>query len=171
MARTVTVQTSDEFKPAGKIRVTAVHAGIATGLLAVLAGTLFEVRPPEAYGVCMTCHARDLVNWSINMLARTHLPLAPASLLFPTLTTVGVIVGALVGAKTSREFRWISPENPWKTLVYGALVMNLALLAGGCSIRLMLRATSGEVLGMIGFSGMIAGMMLGTWWLRWRATR
>ena len=50
-------------------------------------------------------------------------------------------------------------------------VMNFALLAGGCSIRLLLRTAAGEALGFVGFSGMVAGIIIGTLWLRWRATR
>ena len=153
------------------MRVTAVHMGIVAGVLAVTAGAFFEVRPPEAYGVCMACHGRDLVNWTINMLAGTHLTVAPASLVFPALTTIGVLLGALLGATTSGEFRWWSPDSSLKTFAYGVLVMNCALLAGGCSIRLLLRSAAGEALGVVGFGGMVAGVVLGTFWLRWRATR
>ncbi len=156
---------------AGAVRVTAVTTGIVAGLLAVIAGAFFEVRPPEAYGVCMACHGRDLVNWTINAVAGTHLTVAPASLVFPLLTTIGVFLGALIGARTSGEFRWRSPDSPLKTFLYGILVMNFALLAGGCSIRLLLRTAAGEALGMLGFVGMVTGVVLGTFWLRWRATR
>ncbi len=156
---------------AGAVRVTAVHMGIVAGVLAVTAGAFFEVRPPEAYGVCMACHGRDLVNWTINMLAGTHLTVAPASLVFPALTTIGVLLGALLGATTSGEFRWWSPDSSLKTFAYGVLVMNCALLAGGCSIRLLLRSAAGEALGVVGFGGMVVGVVLGTFWLRWRATR
>jgi hypothetical protein len=145
--------------------------GIVAGALAVMAGAFFEVRPPEAYGVCMACHGRDLVNWTINVLAGTHLTVAPASLVFPVLTTIGVLLGAVLGATTSGEFRWWSPESSFKAFVYGVLVMNFALLAGGCSIRLLLRTAAGEALGVVGFGGMVAGVILGTFWLRWRATR
>ena len=153
------------------IRITAVPMGITAGLLAVLAGALFEVRPPEAYGICMACHARDLVNWTWNLLGRTHLEVAPASLVFPVLTPIGVLLGALIAAKSNREFRWQNPESSWRAFVYGILVMNFALLAGGCSIRLLLRTAAGEALGFVGFSGMVAGIIIGTLWLRWRATR
>jgi hypothetical protein len=153
------------------LRISAVQMGVAGGVLAVLAGTFFEVRPPEAYGVCMACHGRDLLNWTINMLAHTNLTVAPASAVFPVLTTAGVLIGAVIGASTSREFRWYSPESPFKSLLYGVVVMNFALLAGGCSIRLLLRTSAGELLGAIGFIGMIGGTVLGTFWLRWRATR
>jgi sugar phosphate permease len=90
---------------------------------------------------------------------------------FPVLTTVGVLVGALVGATTSGEFRWWSPESSVQAFVYGMLVMNFALLAGGCAIRLLLRTAAGEALGVLGFGGLVAGVVSGTVWLRWRATR
>ena len=154
-----------------RMRVTAAMTGIVGGLLAVIAGSLFDVRPPDAYGLCMACHARDLVNWTVNAAAGTHLAVAPASLVFPVLTPVGVLLGALLAAWTSGEFRWQRPEHPLKTFLYGVAVMNCALLAGGCSIRLLLRTAAGEPLGMIGFGALAAGVILATQWLRWRAAR
>jgi hypothetical protein len=155
----------------GGVRVSAVQTGIVAGLLAVTAGTVFEVRPPEAYGICMACHGRDLMNWTLNTLFHTHLTIASASAVFPVLTTLGVVAGALIAAKTSGEFRWYSPESSLKEFIYGALVMNFALLAGGCSIRLLLRSAAGDWAGVMGFGGMVAGVILGTVWLRWRAMR
>jgi len=171
IANTSTILTPVPGEHARGVRVTAVQTGIVAGILAVMAGTFFEVRPPEAYGVCMACHGRDLVNWTVNELAGTRLTVAPASLVFPALTSIGALIGALFASRTSREFRWVTPDNPLKTFVYGALVMNFALIAGGCSIRLLLRSAAGEVVGFMGFGGMVAGVVLGTWWLRWRATR
>jgi hypothetical protein len=171
MAITASPVARGTSNPARAIHVTALQLGIFAGILAVLVGTLFDVRPPEAYGICMACHARDLLNWTINRAAGTHLTVAPASLVFPVLTTIGVLLGALLGSTTSKEFRWSSPDNSLKTFFYGVLVMNSALLAGGCSIRLLLRSAAGEVLGLMGFAGMVAGVILATLWLRWRATR
>lgn len=171
MATTAVAVTERFSKRAGVVRVTAVQMGFVAGLLAVVAGALFDVRPPDAYGLCMACHGRDLVNWTINHLAGTQLTVAPASLVFPTMTTIGVVVGALLAATSNGEFHWRTPESSWRTFVYGALVMNFALIAGGCSIRLLLRTAAGEALGMTGFAGLVAGVSAGTLWLRWRATR
>src|SRR5215471_16708514 len=98
MAITATPIKTQISKPAHPIRVTALQLGIVAGFLAVLASTFFDVRPPEAYGICMACHARDLLNWSINRAAGTHLTVAPASLIFPVLTIIGVLLGALLGS-------------------------------------------------------------------------
>jgi hypothetical protein len=153
------------------VRVTATVTGIVGALLAVIAGSLFDVRPPDAYGLCMACHARDLVDWTVNAAAGTRLTVAPASLVFPVLTPIGVLLGALLAARTSGEFRWQHPEHPVKTFLYGVVVMNCALLAGGCSIRLLLRTAAGETLGLIGFGALAAGVIVATQWLRWRAAR
>jgi len=153
------------------VRVAAVHMGIVAGLLAVAVGAFFDVRPPEAYGICMACHGRDLVDWIVNRLSGMHLEIADASLVFPVLTTIGALIGAFVAARVHREFKWRKPENPWKTFLLGVLVMNCALVAGGCSIRLLLRTAAGDQLGLVGFGGMVAGVVGGTYWLRWRATR
>ena len=163
--------TKTDSRPVGAVRITAVQMGIVTGIAAVLAGALFEVRPPEAYGICMACHGRDLVNWTVNFVVGTHLTVASASLVFPVLTTIGALIGAFLAASASGEFRWRTPESSVKSFAYGALVMNAALLAGGCSIRLLLRTAAGEALGLVGFGGMVAGVILGTLWLRWRASR
>jgi len=164
-------QAEGQTRPRSGMRVTAVHMGVVAGVLAVAAEALFDVRPPEAYGVCMACHGRDLLNWTINAVAATDLPVAPASLVYPLLTTVGVFLGAVAAARRHGEFRWVMPDHPAKTFLYGALVMTCALVAGGCAIRLTLRTAAGEPLGAAGFGAIAAGIVLGTWWLRWRASR
>jgi hypothetical protein len=171
MAAPAVLQPEPTVKHRWSTRVSAVHTGIVAALLAVIAGSFLGINPPEAYGMCMACHGRDLVNWTVNMLAHMRLEIAPVSAVYPTLTTVGVLLGALLGSLTSGEFRWRTPDNPIKTFLYGIVIMNCALVAGGCSIRLLLRTSSGELLGALGFGGLILGVVSGTFWLRWRATR
>lgn len=140
-------------------------------LVAVAAGSFFQVRPPDAYGICMSCHGRDLVNWLANHGLGTDLTVSQVSLVYPLLTTVGVVIGAATAAKISGEFRWRRPERPLKSFGYGVLVMNAALLVEGCSTRLALRSSAGDPLGLIGFVSMVVGIVLATYWLRWRAVR
>jgi len=165
----------DSISPARTLhrrpRITATTTGIVAALVAVIAGSVFDVRPPDAYGICMACHARDLVDWTANSVAGTRLTVATVSLVFPVLTPIGVLLGALLAAHANREFRWQRPEHPLKTFLYGVVVMNGALLAGGCSIRLLLRTATGETLGIIGFGALAAGVIVATQWLRWRAAR
>jgi hypothetical protein len=153
------------------VRVSGIQAGVVMALAAVAAGSFFEVRPPEAYGICMSCHGRDLVNWLSNDFLGTDLTVAQASLVFPVLTTVGVLVGAFVGAVSSGELRFRMPSKPLKSFGHGILVMNLALLAGGCSTRLLLSTSAGDLLGLAGFGAMVVGVILATFWLRRKALR
>jgi hypothetical protein len=153
------------------LNFTTIPIGVIGGILAVIAGTFLEVRPPEAYGICMACHARDVVNWMVNFFAQTRLTLAPASAVVPVLTPIGVLFGAALAAGVNREFHWRRDDGSLRSFVYGVVVMNFALLAGGCSIRLLLRTAAGEALGFIGFAGLAAGVLLGTLSLRWWAAR
>lgn len=156
---------------AGVTNESAVTFGVVAALLAVALEAFFLVRPPGVYGVCVACHGRDLVAWSVNHLAGASVPVAAASLKFPLLTVVGVVIGASLGAARHRELRWHWPDHPGRTFLWGFLVMNFALLAAGCSIRLVLRAAHGEALGALALVGMAVGIAGATYVMRWRALR
>lgn len=153
------------------LSISPLAMGGVAGFLAVVVGAFFAVNPPEAYGLCMACHARDLVNWSLNQTTDSHLFVAPASALFPVLTVVGVLIGAFVAAVSSGEFRLRTLDNPVKTFILGVLVMNFALLAAGCSFRLALRAANGEPLGLAGFAAFCFGVIGAALWLKRQAYR
>lgn len=155
-----------------RVRITGLQAGVVMAIAAVSAGAFFEVRPPEAYGICMACHGRDLVNWiGHELTGNGRLIMAPASIVFPLLTVVGVLLGARLAAAIAGEFRFRKPTRPSRHFLYGVVVMNAGLLAAGCSTRLVLRASAGDQLGLIGVAAMIIGIVLATFWLRRRALR
>jgi hypothetical protein len=156
-------------RPGQSRSLSATQVAIGAAVLAVMAGAFFEVRPPEAYGICMACHDRDLINWLLNAAAGMRLTVAPASAILPLLTGAGAVIGAFAAAQAHGEARWSMPEHPLKGFIYGVLVMNFALLAAGCSIRLLLRAAAGDLAGLVGVVGMAAGIILATRWLTWRA--
>ncbi len=153
------------------LRITPVTFGIVVGLLAVALEAFFTVRPPAVYGVCIACHGRDLANSTVNAVAGTSLTVADASLAFPLLTVVGVVIGGVLAAVRNSEFRPHWPDLPLRTFAWGFLVMNFALLAAGCSIRLLLRAAHGEALGALALGAMAAGIAGATVVMRWRAVR
>jgi hypothetical protein len=151
--------------------MTGLQAGVVMAIAAVAAGSLFQVRPPDAYGICMACHGRDLTNWVVNDVTGWRLTVAPASKVFPLLTVVGVLIGAWIAAAVSGEFRFRKPTKPVRNFLQGALVMNFGLLAAGCSTRLALRVGAGDPLGLVGFGAMVCGIVLATFWIRRRALR
>ena len=106
------------------LRVTAVVYGVVAGLLAVGVQIFFSVQPPPAYAICMACHPRDMVSWLFNNFFGANWEIAPVSVLFPLLTTVGVLIGAFIAAYRHKEIRWISLGKNWQSFIYGLLVMN-----------------------------------------------
>ena len=143
-------------------RPTAITYGIVAGLLAVAVQAFFNVKPPPAYGICMACHTRDMVNWVLNRLAGTHWDIAPVSVAWPLLTTVGVFIGATLAARRNREYRPVSLGQRGRRFIYGVLVMNAAILGLGCPTRLLLLSAYGEVLALVTVAAAAVGIFAGT---------
>lgn len=144
------------------LRVTAVVYGVAAGLLAVGVQIFFSVQPPPAYAICMACHPRDMVSWLFNNFFGANWEIAPVSVLFPLLTTVGVLIGAFIAAYRNGEIRWISLGKNWQSFIYGLLVMNGAIVVLGCPTRLVLFSAYGEMLAVLGVVGVAVGITIGT---------
>ncbi len=144
-------------------------AGIIIGVVALLAGTIGGVQPPEAYGFCTTCHGRDLILGIVQ-------PWFPGTLdlptLWPVITVVGVFGGAWLARRVAREH--VRPDRldmreSGTRVVQGFVVMSFALLAMGCPIRLTVSAANLAVQGFIGLGGVAIGVWLGVRYMRARA--
>ncbi len=146
----------------GSMRPNAVTYGVVAGLLAVAVEIFLGVRPPAAYGICMACHTRDVVNWILNHVAGTRWEVAPVSASVPLLTTFGVLIGAFVAARRHHEYRPVSLGHGARSLILGVLVVNAAIIAVGCPTRLLLLSAYGEPLGLVGVAGLVAGIVAGT---------
>lgn len=151
--------------------------GLVAGFGAVVVQAFFGVLPPPAYGLCIACHMRDLVNWVVVRLWPVYGLQAPGvpkfegalvSQVFPVLTVIGILGGAFLAAKVHGEFRprvlKVSSQRPFWEFLTGMGVMCSALLMGGCPIRTALKVayldlTAMVALGMI-FLGVIAGSEL-----------
>ena len=142
------------------------YVGIAIGILAALVQVLLiSAGGPEAYGFCVACHTRDVVNVAVNDVAGTKLAVAPISqnAILPVLTVVGVLIGAFLSAKAYAEFR-TKTSNAVSYLWYaagGVLFMIFALFMGGCPYRIGLRVGYGDVVALIGIIAIIAGVLIG----------
>jgi len=138
------------------MRITPATAGFIVGFLAAALQAFFHVIPPPAYGICIACHMRDLVNWFLNM------PRAPVSQNIPVLTTTGVILGAAFSAILNGEFRWktmkVKWQRPWAEFFLGMGVMIFALLMGGCPIRTALKVAYLDLTALFGLFMIFAGV-------------
>jgi hypothetical protein len=142
------------------------YVGLAIGILAALVQVLLiSAGGPEAYGFCVACHTRDVVNGAVNSVAGTTLAVAPISLnaILPVMTVVGVIIGAFASAKYYEEFKTktgSAVSYVWY-LLGGILFMIFALFMGGCPYRIGLRIGYGDVVAFIGLVAIVAGILVG----------
>jgi hypothetical protein len=155
------------------MKVTALIVGAIMGFLAVVLQAFFYVIPPPAYGVCIACHMRDLVNWIVTRLRPIYgyskgsliMPGGPVSYHFPLLTIVGILIGATIAAKIHKEFRWktmrVSWQRPWAEFFWGMAVMNSALIMGGCPIRTTLKTAYMDIAALIGLVMIFVGVVIG----------
>jgi len=143
-----------------------ITVGILIGILAAFVqGLLISAGGPEAYGFCVACHTRDVVNDAVNSIAGTKLAIAPISLnaILPVLTVIGVLIGAFISAKVYKEFKTKTGSAIsyiWY-LLGGVFFMVFALFMGGCPYRVALRVGYGDVIAFIGLLAIIAGVLAG----------
>ncbi len=142
------------------------YVGLAIGILAALVQVLLiSAGGPEAYGFCVACHTRDVVNVAVNDIAGTKLAVAAISqnAILPVMTVIGVLIGAFVSAKYYEEFKNKTgsvTSYVWY-LLGGLLFMIFALFMGGCPYRMGLRIGYGDVVALIGVIAIIAGVLVG----------
>jgi hypothetical protein len=140
--------------------------GLLVGVLvAVVQGLLISAGGPEAYGFCVACHTRDVVNAAVNSVAGTKLAYAPISqnAILPMLTVIGVLIGAFISAKFYQEFKTkTAPAVSYIWYLLGGLFfMVFALFMGGCPYRIAIRVGYGDVIAFIGLLAIIGGVLVG----------
>ncbi len=167
------MQGSTPFRPVRRLARTYLRpwsAGAVIGVTAVVVGA-YWVSDPPAYGLCVACHARDLLHGALNWAAGLNLTVSPAASQWPLLTVVGLLVGANLGARSSGELRARGPRRPLVQFLLGMLSMLFALIALGCTTRLLLRAAYGDLLAWWALAGVAAGISAATGLLAWHARR
>ncbi len=141
--------------------------GALIGILAAFSqALLISAGGPEAYGFCVACHIRDLVNGMTNIITGTSLALAPISknAILPVMSVVGVIIGAFLSAKVHKEHK-IRKTDYQEYLIYfigGFVVLQLAMLFGGCPYRAALRTGYGDLTALLFIIMMALGVIAGT---------
>jgi len=130
-------------------------AGAAIGLVAV--GLVKAGNPPNM-GYCIACFLRDLTG-SLGLHRA-----APVQYLRPEI--VGLVLGAFVTSLVTREFRSVGGAAPLARFLIGLLSMWGMLVFLGCPLRTLLRLAGGDLNALAGLAGLVAGVGLGTLYLR-----
>ena len=148
--------------------------GLIVGVGAAVVQAFFKVLPPPAYGVCIACHMRDLVNWVFiriwpNYGVSEGVPKflgADVSKVLPVFTIVGILVGAFLSALVNREFKLRSmkfgPQRPLSEFFIGVGVMVSALLMGGCPLRTALKSAYLDLTAIIALGMILVGVIVGS---------
>lgn len=129
--------------------------GVVIGAAAVL---LTALGNPGNMGFCIACFIRDTAG-----AAKLH---TAAVVQYVRPEIIGMIIGAMAIAMLSKEFKPRGGSSPMTRLVIAVVVMIGALMFLGCPLRMMLRIGGGDLNAVVGLVGFIAGIFVGTLWLR-----
>jgi YedE family putative selenium metabolism protein len=113
---------------------------------------------PPNMGICVACFLRDIAG---------GLKLHQASVVqYLRPEIMGFTLGAFITAFGFREWKSRGGASPVVRFVLGALVMIGALVFLGCPIRMLLRLAGGDLNAIVGLVGMVAGVLVGVFFLR-----
>lgn len=107
---------------------------------------------PGNMGVCGACFTRDVAG-ALGLHAAK-----PVQYIRPEL--VGIILGAFLAALMSREFAGRGGSAPLVRFILGMLMAVGALVFLGCPIRMLMRLGGGDLNGLTGLAGFVAGVLV-----------
>ncbi|MDO5111709.1 MAG: YeeE/YedE thiosulfate transporter family protein [Clostridia bacterium] len=151
-----------------RFKISAMAAGMIIAATSVLAQVLFTFAPPEAYGICLVCHGRDLFAQIGRAIFSTPIEMSEIAREGPIVTVFGILIGAFIAAKTSGEFRFQWVESKWFAFIVGAVVAICALIVSGCPMRILIRTAYGELNALFGLIALILGCIVGTLLLKYK---
>ncbi len=155
-----------------KLLTSLVVCGAAIAGVAVVLDVWARVRPPHAYGYCVSCHGRDLVAWLVNHLLHVQWEISEPGRYGPIVTVAGLLLGAFLASALTGERRAQRATVAWRSLAAGALAAILALVALGCPVHQALLLGYGDWLAIPALAAFYGGASLGTMALgRWAERR
>jgi YedE family putative selenium metabolism protein len=127
-------------------------------IIGIIAPLLQKAGNPGNMGVCVACFERDIAG-AIGLHRATVV-----QYLRPEI--IGFVLGALIAAFAFREFRPRMGSAPIVRFVLGVFAMIGALMFLGCPWRAALRLAGGDGNAILGLSGLIFGIWIGTRFLK-----
>ena len=136
-------------------KTTLVLFGAIIGLGAAL---LAYFGNPANMAICIACFIRDIAGGF-----RLHTA-APVQYIRPEI--IGIILGATATALIRKDFKATAGSSPAIRFVLGFIMMTGALVFLGCSFRMILRMSAGDINAWFGLIGLVAGAATGTFFLK-----
>ena len=138
-----------------KERVILVVCGVVFAAIAI---TLAVMGNPKNMAICIACFIRDTAG---SMKLQTA---APVQYFRPEI--VGIILGALIMALSTKEFKASAGSSPFTRFVLGFVVMIGCLVFLGCPLRMVLRMSAGDLNAWVALIGFAAGIFTGVMFLK-----
>ena len=113
---------------------------------------------PGNMGFCIACFLRDIAG-----ATKLH---SAAAVQYVRPEIIGLVLGAAVIAMIKGEFKPRGGSSPMLRFLIAIFVMIGALMFLGCPLRMMLRIGGGDLNAVVGLVGFVAGIFVGTLWLR-----
>jgi YedE family putative selenium metabolism protein len=126
--------------------------------IGVFAALLQKWGNPGDMGICVACFERDMAG------AIGFHRAAVAQYMRPEI--IGFVLGSLIAAYLFKEFRPRVGSAPIVRFMLGAFAMIGALIFLGCPWRALLRFSAGDGNAIFGLLGLIAGIWIGTRFLK-----
>lgn len=145
-----------------RFKLNAMAAGVIIAATVVFAQAFLHFAPPEAYGVCLVCHGRDLFAQIGRELFSVPIEMSEVAREGPIVTVFGILLGAFLGARAGREFRFQWVESKWFAFLCGAAVSICALIVSGCPMRILVRTAYGELNALFALLALVLGCVVGT---------
>lgn len=131
---------------------------IAGLILGAVAALMTVAGNPANMGICLACFYRDITG------ALGLHRAAPVQYLRPEI--MGMALGGFLSALAFGEFRARGGSAPLVRFFLGAFFMIGALVFLGCPVRAVLRLAGGDLNGLTGIAGVVAGALIGIYLLK-----
>lgn len=129
--------------------------GLVIGFAAVF---LTSQGNPPNMGFCIACFLRD-----ISGSVKLH---STAAVQYFRPEILGIVLGSMLMAIASKEFKGKGGSSPVTRFFLGALVMIGALVFLGCPLRMVIRIGGGDINAIVGLVGFLAGILVGVVFLK-----
>ncbi|MEW6088228.1 MAG: YedE family putative selenium transporter [bacterium] len=127
---------------------------ILSGILLGVGGVILEkFGNPFRTGICVSCFMENIAG-SLGFHANSRMQYIRPEV-------AGFIIGAFLLSLIRNEFNVRGGQSPLIRFMLGVLMMIGAGVYIGCPIKLFYRISGGEIMGVVGLAGLIAGVWVG----------
>ena len=138
-----------------KINWLVILAGAVIGVAALV---LTACGNPANMGFCIACFLRDIAG-AVGM----H---GAAKVQYVRPEIIGLVLGAMIMALASKEFKAKAGSSPATRFVLGVFMMIGALVFLGCPLRMVIRLGGGDMTALAALVGFIVGILIGIVFLK-----